>query len=369
MFGWLDRLTGRRALVHEVERLRLENRRLLETESSGSALYTITGLTDQVIQLDGALNVEYVNSAIALELGGSKESFRGVPLAVVDRLPWGPGILGPLVEQARAQGRAETERSHQRPDGREIFHRITVHHEDGGRGGRTQLRIEDITHLRNLERIFARYVSPKVVEKMKQLTERDFFRAERMELSILFADLRGFTSVAQKLPAVEVRHTINEYLEAMIGVADRHEAFVDKVVADEVMLLFGAPMADPHHAAHSIDVGLEMLDAQRELNRRWRDAGRPELGLGVGINTGEAVVGNIGSSTRADYTVIGHAVNVASRLCNKAGPGELLVSGETHSAYVASGRALARPVEFTAVGAIDLKGVSEPVPVLLARPR
>lgn len=368
--GILDRLLGRQRLIEELESLRWEIRRLRREKSSLGGMRSITGLQEKVIQLDEQLRIEYINSPLAHELGSTKEKLIGQPLVQVDRFPWGHGLLAELVDRARAlptgeDGEVSVERSHVDGTGREKFHRVKV----SVAQGKPQILIEDVTNLRNLEQIFQRYVSPTVIEKMKQLTERDFFRAERSVLTVLFADLRGFTAASQNMSPEEVRNTINDYLEAMINVADRHEACVDKVVADEVMVLFGAPIPDADHAAKSLIVALEMQRAQDLLCARWRSQGRPEIHMGIGINTGEMVVGNIGSAKRMDYTVIGHHVNVASRLCNNAKPREVLLSADTYAAVQASANPIQSQVEFYEAGEIQAKGISAPLRVVGARAR
>lgn len=360
--SWLDFILGRRTLRRELDHLRREVVRLhalAERDDETSALRTITGLEDQVIQLGPAGRIEYVNSSLASSLGAPKDALVGTELTAVDRLPWGPGVLTEVADKARASdAMVEVERRHTNEDGRETFHKVTGLETPDGR---LQLRVVDLTDLRNLEQTFARYVSPKVVEKMKALPARDFFRAERTELTVLFGDLRGFTHAAQQMSAIQVRNTLNEYLSTMIDVADRHEAFVDKVIADEVMLLFGAPMPDAQHAVRALHVGLEMLEAQDALCARWKAEGRIEIGIGIGINTGPAVVGNIGSRKRMDYTVIGHAVNVASRLCDTARPGELLISEATRAALEATAPDELARLQLDEVGPLTLKGVETPV--------
>ena len=159
---------------------------------------------------------------------------------------------------------------------------------------------------------FERYVSPTVVEKMQDSTE-DFFKTERSVISVLFADLRGFTSMSSNLAPEEVKNTINEYLTAMINVIDQNEATVDKIVGDEVMALFGAPIFYEDHALRALKVAMEMQKAHQGLLHKWKSENRPAPPVGIGINTGEMVVGNIGSEKRMDYTVLGHHVNLCVR--------------------------------------------------------
>ena len=369
--GLFDRMLGRQGRLDEIRELRRANvelrREKLDAGNAGG-MQTIVGLEDRVIQLDPGLLIRYINSMLAAELRIDREAMIGKPLAAIDSFPWGTGSLAELVERALAdesgtveeEKRYEDERSHK---SRFVKIKVTV------TAGSPQILIEDVTNLRSLEEMFTRYVSPKVIERMKQLPEKDFFVTERRELTVLFGDLRGFTAASQSISPVGVRDTLNEFLEAMIEVADRHEAFVDKVVGDEVMLLFGAPLPDPEHAARSILVAMDMQSAHNELCERWRSEGRPVLKMGVGINTGEVIVGNIGCRSRMDYTVLGHHVNVASRVCSHAGPGEIVLTHMTRDAALAGSAPIESRVTFEDHGSVNAKGLSEPLPLVLAVPK
>jgi adenylate cyclase len=142
--------------------------------------------------------------------------------------------------------------------------------------------------------------------------ERLVLGGERKELTVMFTDLAGFTSMAEGIAPEQVTRILNEHLTRMTAIILRHGGTIDKFIGDAVMAFWGAPLGDRDHALHAVQAAIEM---QAEMER-WRrePSGPPELYMRVGINTGPMVVGNLGSKDRFDYTVIGDAVNLASRL-------------------------------------------------------
>ncbi|MCU0723925.1 MAG: hypothetical protein MUC63_09990, partial [Planctomycetes bacterium] len=300
--GIFDRITNRQELLDEIAELRRTVRKLKRDTAVQGGMRSIAGLEEKVIQLDEKDCIEYLNSGIANALGIERDQVIGKPLKEIDVFEWGPGLFQSLLSDARGQGLpVSVERKYfdEKLD-KEVHLRVRVSVDDN----KPQILIQDLTDLRNLEQMFARFVSPVVIQKMRTLN-RDFFKAERKVMTVLFADLRGFTSVSEKLDPELVRDTINEYLATMINVIDRNEATVDKVVGDEVMALFGAPIPDEAHSLSALKVASEMMKAQDELCAKWTQRGREVLKMGIGINTGEMMVGNIGSDKRMQYTVLG----------------------------------------------------------------
>jgi adenylate cyclase len=168
---------------------------------------------------------------------------------------------------------------------------------------------------RELKRAFSRFLSPEMVDTITQNAAGFRQTAERRELTVLFSDIRGFTTLSEALPPEEVAGLLNEYLSEMVGLVFKHGGTLDKYIGDAVMAFFGAPLPQPDHALVACRTALEMLAALDRLNRKWATDGRPPLEIGIGINTGEVVVGFIGDyERRMDYTVIGDHVNLASRL-------------------------------------------------------
>jgi adenylate cyclase len=181
---------------------------------------------------------------------------------------------------------------------------------------------------RRVTRVFGRYVASDVVEEVLAAPERALATLEGAErpLSILFADLRGFTSASEGAGPKDVVAALNAYLDAMTRAVNEEQGTIDKFMGDCVMAFWGAPRPTSDHAAKAVRAGLRMLDYIDQAVAEGRAASLTVEGCGVGIATGAAVVGNIGSAERLDYTVIGDTVNTASRICGVAGAGQLVVT-------------------------------------------
>jgi adenylate cyclase len=139
-------------------------------------------------------------------------------------------------------------------------------------------------------------------------------QAQSRELTVLFSDVRGFTTISEGLPATELADLINGFLTPMTQIIHQHRGTIDKYMGDAIMAFWGAPIPDPDHAIRAVDTALEMVDALKVLNVRFAARHWPELRIGVGVNTGPMNVGNMGSEFRMAYTVMGDAVNLGSRL-------------------------------------------------------
>ena len=173
---------------------------------------------------------------------------------------------------------------------------------------------------------FERYFAPNVAADIAQQDAAIRLGGERRPVTVLFSDIRGFTAIAEAMPPDAIAQMLSEYFTEMVEVIFEHGGTLDKFIGDAIMALWGAPIAHEDDPDRALRAAVAMQRSIDELNRRWVAAGRPEIGVGIGINYGEAFAGNIGSHRRLEYTVIGDAVNVAHRLCAEAGAGEILVS-------------------------------------------
>ena len=173
---------------------------------------------------------------------------------------------------------------------------------------------------------FERYFAPNVAAEIAQQDTVVPLGGDRRPITILFSDIRGFTSMAESMRPDAIAQLLTEYFSEMVEIIFEHGGTLDKFIGDSVLALWGAPIAHPGDPDRALRAAAAMQAAVRRLNLQWASAGRPEIGVGIGINYGEVFAGNIGSHRRLEYTVIGDAVNVANRLCSAAAPGEILVS-------------------------------------------
>ena len=161
---------------------------------------------------------------------------------------------------------------------------------------------------------FARYVSRQVMDSVLDSGQVPMIRGDRRKVTVLFCDIRGFTRMSESMRPEEVVQILNEYFERVVEAVFRNGGTLDKFIGDGVMAVFGAPEDDPYQEEHAVRTALQVRDELRLLSADFVKRGLPPLAVGIGINSGNAVVGNIGSSQRMEYTAIGDTVNLASRL-------------------------------------------------------
>ncbi len=221
-------------------------------------------------------------------------------------------------------------------------------------GSQMDTAIFESLERRRLRQVLGRSVDPQVMEQLLAHPDVDFLRGERSVLSVLYADLRGSTRLSENAEPELLVEFVNDYLGKMTAVILSHQGTLDKFVGDEVMALFGAPVPQPDHALRAVQVGLAMQAAHQEVMTTWQNRDIEPIPIGVGIATGELIVGEMGCARRTDYTVIGRAANLGSRICGVAGPGQVLISQETYH--------LVRDhIDATPITGLQLKGVGQDV--------
>lgn len=166
----------------------------------------------------------------------------------------------------------------------------------------------------HLRAVFSQYVSKTVVDKVLADPDRAKLGGERKELTVLFSDIRGFSAFAEGMGPEALASFLGEYLTPMTDLVLESGGTLDKYIGDAVMAIWAAPVDVPDHAARACDVALRMQEALVDLNKRWKTEGKPEVAIGIGINTGAMSVGNMGTPARFDYTVLGDQVNLGARL-------------------------------------------------------
>lgn len=207
-------------------------------------------------------------------------------------------------------------------------------------------REQSVERLREATRVrenFQRYFTPQLADRIASQRGDVVLGGDRRRVIVLFSDIRGFTEVAESLPPDQMAAQLNEYFAAMVECVFRHDGALDKFIGDALMAYWGAPVSAEDDADRALRAGLDMQNALEELNARWVSEGRSALHAGIGINAGDAFVGNIGSPQRLEYTLIGDTVNLANRLCGLARGGEVLVSGAVRDAAQSGVPLRARP--------------------------
>jgi adenylate cyclase len=201
-----------------------------------------------------------------------------------------------------------------------------------------------------IKSMFDQYVPPAHIDQMLDDPESVNLEGERKEMSVLFSDIRSFTSISERLSANDLKDMLNEYFSPITKSIFEHQGTIDKYVGDMVMAFWGAPLDDPNHAEHAVIGGFDMLRITAELRAVFAAKGWPEIYVGIGINTGEMNVGDMGSEYRRAYTVLGDAVNLGSRLegLTKFYGVEFLVSETT--------KAQCTNIEFRPIDRVKVKG-------------
>ncbi|MBI3069479.1 MAG: adenylate/guanylate cyclase domain-containing protein, partial [Betaproteobacteria bacterium] len=210
---------------------------------------------------------------------------------------------------------------------------------------------------RQITGLFGQYVPPELVDEMAKDPEKFSMEGESREMTVLFTDVRGFTTISEGLDPKELSNLMNSFLTPLTEVIYKHRGTIDKYMGDCIMAFWGAPLLDPNHARNGIVAGLEMHQALRALNPQFQARGWPHIRIGVGLNSGRMSVGNMGSRIRLAYTVMGDAVNLASRLegITKQYGADIIVGEGTKD--------LVSDVVFRELDRVRVKGKDEPVAI------
>ena len=215
---------------------------------------------------------------------------------------------------------------------------------------------------RKFKSAMSKYLSPVVLEDVMKRGQLQAEIGERKNMTVMFTDIRSFTTMAEGMDPATVVHILNEYLDRMVHVVFDEEGTLDKYIGDAIMAFWNAPLNQPDHATRAVRTGLGMLHELHILHQRWAQEGAPLLRMGVGIHTGEMIVGNIGSNQRLDYTVIGDNVNLGSRLegITKTYGVDMLISEATYKAMVAEE---SETLPCRLIDLVAVKGKSIPIAV------
>jgi len=207
-----------------------------------------------------------------------------------------------------------------------------------------------------IKRAFSSYVARQVVDEILKHPDQITFSGERRDVTVMFCDMRGFTSLTERLSPEEVVSALNDFYSLMIDLTVKNNGTINKFLGDAVMAIFGAPTAYPDHCARAVETALAMQAGVAKLSAKRIAQGKEPITIGIGISAGEAIAGTVGTEDQMEYTVIGDRVNLAARLESIAKPGQILVSEPTF-------QQVADRVAANCLGTIYVKGKDEPVAV------
>jgi predicted ATPase/class 3 adenylate cyclase/tRNA A-37 threonylcarbamoyl transferase component Bud32 len=227
---------------------------------------------------------------------------------------------------------------------------IVEHLEDKVRGRTEQLEVRN----RFIEQTFGRYMSSEIADSLLKSAEDLDFSGKKKTVTIMMSDLRGFAAFSDSLPPEIIVTLLNNYLSEMTSVIQKHNGTIDEFIGDAILTIFGAPFQRPDDAERAVACALEMQLAMSRVNAWNLENGLPELEMGIGINTGEVVAGNIGSRKRAKYGVVGSNVNLAGRIEGYTIGGQILIAGTTRDAVRA-------PLTILGEQTVEPKGVAQPI--------
>lgn len=302
-----------------------------QLELRAATNHDLLSITDhyQLVQEAAAEAVQHGTPAVRTRAAGPIRALICLPLILNERII---GVLGVINRVGRAE--------FTRVDRRLLF----------AIASQIDTAIFEGLQIQRLREAFGRRVGAKVMDRMLAMPERDWLKGERVVATVLFSDIRGFTATSEEVAPELLVQILSDHLSAMTEIVRAHDGTLDKFIGDGVMALYNVPLPQPDHAWRAVQTAWGMMRAHHEVMQRW-----PQLPpIGIGIDTGEVIVGNFGSAQRLEYTAIGHHINLAARLCGAAEGHQILISAATYAL-------LRDHVEAELVAALRLKGITEAV--------
>ena len=225
---------------------------------------------------------------------------------------------------------------------------------DDGVNSGSVISFEDLSDINKVKSTFKKYVSENIVDELLLNEDSLELGGVEQEVCVLFSDIRGFTSMSERMEPSKVVKLLNSFFDKMIDVVFKYNGTLDKIIGDELMVLYGAPLKKADDILNAVKTAKEMFTTLDQFNVKMLEEGYPELNIGIGINYGKVICGNIGSEQQMNYTVIGDTVNLASRLCSAAKPGEIIISDSVY-------KNLDDTIGFSLNEKLSLKGKKQPV--------
>lgn len=307
--------------VSDLERIKEFNENILQSMTSG--LIVVENQNYTIIKFNKAM--EAVSGIPASQAVGKslEEAFN-----YIDGIPFEH-----FYNEIKSKGKVERSKLKlKRDSGEEVYRYIKADALNDNEGNSTGIMIiiDDVTESEVIKESFSRYVAHQVVERILNGTEKVCLSGLRKEVTVLFADLRDFTSLSENSEPELVVAILNDFFSLMVDVIFKYEGMLDKFIGDNIMAVFGAPVNYHNDAEKAVMAAVEMQNKTKILNEKMISHNINPLKIGIGINTGEAVAGNIGTEKRMDYTVIGDTVNFADRIQSLSAGGEILISEVTY---------------------------------------
>lgn len=325
---------------------------LVQSESTYKKFKSVTLEIDSEGQHLGLIKIIFSMSPLKRQILASVLIWMSTGLAFIGLGVAGAFIISkkitdPLSRVAGAMTRVETGELNQRVE-------IETRDEVAEMAHAFNKMVEGLREREFIKSTFSKYVSSQVADRI--LKEKDFLnlKGEKRVVTVLFADIRGFTPLAESLPPEKVLEILNKYFSKMVDIVFRYGGLLNKFIGDAIMVLYNAPLDQKYHELRAILTGIEMQKEIARINVERRQHGEIQINMGIGINTGDAVAGNVGSELRLEYTVIGAGVNLAQRIESHTAKGQLLISEGTYDA-------VKEYVEVIRLEPMLVKGISEPV--------
>tara|TARA_B100000963_G_scaffold295177_1_gene266016 strand:+ start:1221 stop:3188 length:1968 start_codon:yes stop_codon:yes gene_type:complete len=337
--------------------LSFDNIVLLETlsESKKSVDNIMSSISTGIIQVNILGEIDYINSSALKVFNFDKDQVVGNHYFMIFEKN---NNLISLIEKTEESKEIIFESNFDVTDNKDKKHQINltispVFDENENNSG-VVLSFEDLSGINKVKSTFKKYVSESIVDELLENETSLELGGSEKEVCVLFADIRGFTALSEKMEASKVVYVLNNYFQSMIDVIFKHNGTLDKIIGDELMVLYGVPLKTNNDPQNAVKSAIEMLFSLDNFNKKMKSEGLPKLEIGIGINFGNVVSGNIGSDQQMNYTVIGDNVNLAARLCSNAKPGEIIISNSVYNF-------LDNKSKFVKAEPLSVKGKSKPI--------
>ena len=312
--------------------LAFENIKLVDSLQKSTDLVDniMSSITTGIIKIDLLGEIEYFNNAAQKVFKFYKDSIlkNHYLMVFLDNHK-----LLSLIEKIEQEGEVIYENNLKIVDNELNQHEINLTispvFDNGNDYSGAVLAFEDLSDINMIKSTFKKYVSENIVDELLDSGNEIALGGSKNEVCIMFCDIRGFTSMSEKMIPEDVVFLLNNYFQEMIDVVFKNNGTLDKIIGDELMVLYGVPLKSDNDCQKAIDTAIEMFSQLKKFNLKNRSNNFPEIKIGIGINYGEVISGNIGSTRQMNYTVIGDNVNLASRLCSHAKANQIVISKST----------------------------------------